>query len=217
MLVLEELEVGFDGFRAGPVSTRIDTGIVHLAGPNGTGKTTLLRTLCGELPARSGSVRIDGRDPFSDHRARAPISLVPARSELPGFLTVGEAWRTAAGLRGAEAWDGTKVAEALELPESLRISTGSAGQRQKAELLCALVGDPPVLLLDETLAHLDVGAVDTVLRWIDAWRSSRTIVVAQHAPLALPHRTITFAPSGEQGGIRRVRIDAVADGNSAHE
>ncbi|MEM9304188.1 MAG: ATP-binding cassette domain-containing protein [Pseudomonadota bacterium] len=206
MLELSELMVGFPGFAAGPLTTRFGPGIVHLAGPNGAGKTTLLRTVCGELPPRGGTVRVEGRDPYRDHHGRASISLAPARNELPEFLTVREAWQTAAGLRRAPDWDGATVADALALPENLRLAVGSAGQRQKAELLCALAGDPAIVLLDETLAHLDRQTVETVSGWLEEWRATRLIIVAQHAPLPLPHATATFTE--EPGGVeRRVRIE----------
>ncbi len=170
------------GFGVGPVSWQLGPGVFHLVGPNGSGKTTLLRVLGGALPPASGQVRCGG-DVHRDPRARRHVALVPAQPDLPEFLTVDEAWRTLAGLRGAPDWEGRALRDALDLPGDLLLRHASSGQRRRAELLAALAGDPDVVLLDETFAFLDVHGREVLAEWLDAWRSWRVIVASHHGPL----------------------------------
>jgi hypothetical protein len=83
----------------------------------------------------------------------------------------------------------------------------SAGQRRKAELVCGLAGDPPVLLLDETFAHLDHQGCARPQDWLAEWSRSRLIVLTHHggapvsvsATLAVDRDHVEFSkrPAGE--------------------
>ena len=186
MMQLIDVERRFStGFRLGPLSRRLGPGLVHLVGPNGSGKSTLLRLMAGALRPSAGRVLVQGQDVHQVPAARAAVGWVPAALELPPFLTVREAWQTAAGLRGLR-WSGEPLEQALGVPPHLRLSQASSGQRRKAQLLAALVGDPPVLLLDETLAHLDDHATAWLLAQIDRWRQDRLVVLTHHGPCPLP-------------------------------
>ncbi len=171
----------------GPLDLSLDAGIVHLRGANGSGKTSLLRALCAAIPRHAGEVRVLGGDPEIDPVARGRIGFVPARLELPGFLTVDEAWRWWADLRRAdcEAWNGTPLREAFDLPGDLPLAQASTGMRRKAEVLAALAGDPPVVLFDETLANLDAPGVDALCRWLDHHRTDRVCILTHHGALPL--------------------------------
>lgn len=181
-LTVEELRFRFPaGFSLGPVTLSLGPGVHWLRGPNGGGKTTLLRCLCGSLRPDSGTVHIMGRDPLRDHGARALVALLPAEPDLPGFLRVREAWRQAAALRGAPGWDGAPPMAALGLPPNLLLEHASRGQRRKAELLAALAGDPALLLLDEPYAGLDAESQAVLTRWLEGWRQERTVLLVSHA------------------------------------
>jgi ABC-2 type transport system ATP-binding protein len=136
---------------------------VGFLGPNGAGKTTTLRVLAGVFPPTAGTVCVDGED-LARHplRARAKIGYLPERSALYGEMTVGALLRFVAALRGVRA--GTSVTRAVaQVVDRLRLGplrdrrfeTLSKGMRQRVALGAALVGDPPVLLLDEPTAGLD--------------------------------------------------------------
>lgn len=193
-LSVDALTVRYDaGPELGPLTLDCAAGIVHLTGRNGSGKTSLLRALCAAIPRSGGTVAVLGADPEIDPVARGRIGFVPARPELPGFLTVDEAWRMWADLRRAPDWDGTALRDALDLPGDLRLGQGSTGMRRKAEVLAALAGDPPVVLFDETLANLDTAGVEVLTHWMEARRAERVLVLTHHGPLPLrADRTIAL-------------------------
>jgi ABC-2 type transport system ATP-binding protein len=126
-----------------------------------------------------------GRDRF-DPRSR-PYGVLLEDTRLPPFLTVGEALRTLALLRGFEPRDATgevaRVAERCGIQALLARHVGvlSKGQARRVGLAAALVGDPPLLLLDEPSSGLDVAArveFEAMLRSLNDGR--RTVVLASH-------------------------------------
>jgi ABC-2 type transport system ATP-binding protein len=179
------------GFQVGPASFALDRGIIHITGPNGGGKTTLMKAMSGALLPTEGSVLVFGKDVHQLAATRRHISPVAATPELPDFLSVAEAYQFIASLRRAPDWDGRSLCEALNLDPALPLSSASAGQRQKAELICGLAGDPEVLLLDEIFAHLDRQGVVQLCEWIREWATSRIIIFTQHGePPLLPNATL---------------------------
>lgn len=181
LLEVRDLVVTFDTtFSVGPMNLVADRGVFHLLGPNGGGKTSLLRAMSGELIPSAGCVTVNGQDVHSSVEARRNLAFAPANPELPEFLTALEACEFAASLRGAPAWDGAPYLEAMGLDPNLRLGHASAGQRRKAEFVCALAGEPAVLLLDETFAHLDEKGAHQLIEWIAKWSSSRVIVFTHH-------------------------------------
>jgi ABC-2 type transport system ATP-binding protein len=195
LLEVSDLVVGFgDAFRIGPVSLAMDCGALYMEGPNGGGKTTLMRTLAGELVPSSGTVRIRGLDIHRSAAARRSIALVPSAAELPDFLSVAEACEFSAAIRGVKRWDGRSYLDQLDLDPRLPLGSASAGQRRKAELVCGLAGDPEVLLLDETFAHLDQHSVETLSRWVTEWSDSRLVAFAHHGrPPVTPDAVLHIA------------------------
>lgn len=201
-LDVRDLEIRFgDVFRIGPAAFNAAHGIVHVAGPNGSGKTTLLRALCGELVPSAGRVLVDGEEVHRSVNARRRIALVPSRPELPGFLIVREAYEFTASIRGARGWDGAAVCAELDLDPDLPLENASDGQRKKAELVCGLVGDPPILLLDETFTHLDDASSSRLRQWILNWSSSRLILFTHHGPSPLPASGTLVLDEGKVSGL----------------
>lgn len=174
-----------DGTQVGPLSFTASRGRVHLQGPNGAGKSTLMAVIGGVLPACGGYVRLDGCDPFVEHGVRARIGAVAAAPELPGFLSADEAARQWAAFRSVPSWDPTPVLQALDLPAGLPLGAMSSGQRRRAELVAALAGDPELLLLDETFAHLDAQGIDWLVNHLEGLRDDRVVVICHHGELPL--------------------------------
>lgn len=145
------------------VDFRVDRGeTVGLMGRNGMGKSTLLKTLMGLVPARSGEVRIRGRDmtrsaPFEI--AQAGIAFVPEGRGIFGNLSVKENLQMAArpGVRGQRDWTLERVLDTFgRLKE--RLNHGgqqlSGGEQQMLTIGRALLTNPEVLILDEATEGL---------------------------------------------------------------
>jgi ABC-2 type transport system ATP-binding protein len=133
-----------------------------LVGPDGAGKTTTMRLLVGALRPDTGEVRICGHDLATDvEKARAQVGYLAQRFSLYGDLTVAENLRFFAqvrGMGGAALHERARQLLAfvgLEGTESRRADALSGGMKQKLGLACALIHEPPVLLLDEPTAGVD--------------------------------------------------------------
>lgn len=211
LLEVREFVVQFgDAFRVGPVSLRLGSGALYLDGPNGSGKSTLMRALAGELVPSQGAVEVCGLDVHQSAEGRRHISLVPSAPELPGFLSVAEAIEFTVSLRRARDWIATRYLEELDLDPGLPLASASAGQRQKAELVCALAGDPAVLLLDETFTHLDRKSAEVLARWIMQWSKTRLVVFTHHgdppvspdAVIRIEHGNVELQGPFERDGVK---------------
>ncbi len=185
-----------DGTVVGPLTMTATAGVVHLAGPNGVGKSTLMRVLGGVLPAGDGQVRLDGRDPFADHAVRAHVGAASPEPELPGFLTAEEVVLQWAAFRGRASWDPAPLLDALALPPRLRLDQMSSGQRRRAELAGALAAEPFLLLLDEVFTHLDDAGVAWLVGELQARRDQRIVVLCHHGVLPLEaDQTVELPPA----------------------
>jgi ABC-2 type transport system ATP-binding protein len=133
--------------------------LVGLIGPNGAGKSTLMRCIAGlERPSR-GSVRIDGVELAADPlAARAALGLAPPPEHLPSLLTGAQCIALVGEVRGMPVTAPIRALnEALGLSPWLdrRVHEYSLGTRQKLAIVLALVGAPPLIVLDEVLNGLD--------------------------------------------------------------
>ena len=105
-----------NGFTAGPLDLEVGPGLHHLTGPNGSGKTTLMRCLCADLRRASGVVQVCGRDPRAEVEGRRSVAWLPAEPDLPGMLTVDEAWQELAAIPGRLDMVGGRAARPLPTP-----------------------------------------------------------------------------------------------------
>ena len=156
MLAVERLDVAYGGSQVlRGVDLRVGAGeVLCLMGRNGVGKTTLLKTVMGLLPARGGTITFDGRDITrwpSDRRARAGIGYVPQGREIFPHLSVEENLRVAQ--LGCGRGDG--MDDVLELFPALRRLLArkggvlSGGEQQMLAIGRALLTRPKLLILDE--------------------------------------------------------------------
>ncbi|MER6392138.1 heme ABC transporter ATP-binding protein [Streptomyces sp. NPDC001523] len=148
--------------------------VLALVGPNGAGKSTLLAALCADLPAASGTVRIDGR-PVADWSAP---DLALRRSVLPQSAALSFPFPVEDVVRmGRAPWAGTPSAEsdeeavaramaATEVTDfaARPFSALSGGERARVALARVLAQRAPLLLLDEPTAALDLRHQELVLR-----------------------------------------------------
>ncbi|MEB3765874.1 MAG: ABC transporter ATP-binding protein [Desulfurococcales archaeon] len=133
--------------------------ITGLLGPNGSGKTTMIKIILGIIRKDAGKVLLRGRDPFKDPRAREHVGYIPERPELPSSMPVREVLITAAKIYGSTNPKDT-VDEAISLAglsgnEWKRFKELSAGLKQRAAIAHALISDPDILIADEPTSNLD--------------------------------------------------------------
>lgn len=145
------------------ITIYIEGGMVTgLVGPDGAGKTTLMRILAGLLSPSSGSVEVLGRDPAQSAAAlREVIGYMPQKFGLYEDLTVAENLRLFADLKGLfGAARATTFERLLDFTDLARFTSRlagnlSGGMKQKLGLACTLLGSPQLLLLDEPGVGVD--------------------------------------------------------------
>ena len=159
--VLHDVSVERSGRRVlDGISLTLAAGTVTLlVGPNGAGKTTLMHALGGGLPVAAGTVAVDGLDPRSARAARRAVGLVPQEIALYPRLTVRENLETFAAFAGEPATpaavEDCLARVALTGVAGQLVGTLSGGYQRRANIACALVTRPLLLLLDEPLVGLD--------------------------------------------------------------
>jgi ABC-2 type transport system ATP-binding protein len=131
-----------------------------MIGPDGAGKTTTLRMMCGLLRPDSGNIRVFGADPVRDHRvATSSIGYVSQRFSLYGDLSIDENVAFFASIHGVRHFADrrTRLLEltGLEPFRARRADRLSGGMKQKLALACTLVHEPPILILDEPTTGVD--------------------------------------------------------------
>jgi ABC-2 type transport system ATP-binding protein len=157
-----------------------------LLGPNGAGKTTLISILAGLARANSGSVRIMGHDVALDYRgARRALGVVPQELVFDPFFTVREALRMQSGYFGMRANDRwiDEVMESLDLTAKADVNMRalSGGMKRRVLVAQALVHKPPVIVLDEPTAGVDVELRQGLWQFIQRLnRDGHTIVLTKH-------------------------------------
>ena len=180
MLEIQSLTVGYPNHEVlQDVSILIDTGeILAIVGPNGVGKSTLIRAVSGIIQLQAGRVLVHGKDMFHlapNQRAKL-MAVVPQARELPAAYTVYETvllgrtpylnWLGKAGKS-----DYALVSLSLERADLVgmaarRIGELSGGEQQRVLLARALAQDTPILLLDEPTTHLDLQHQSTLLNLV---------------------------------------------------
>jgi ABC-2 type transport system ATP-binding protein len=179
-----------------------------LIGPNGSGKTTLLRCLAGILVPDAGHVLIDGVDLRDDALAakrRLGFAVDPAL--LPGPLTGRQCLQLFATTRELPEVPGATyaLADALAFSRWLDVAVErySLGTRQKLGILLGLLGEPPVLVLDEPLNGLDpISAYALKQHLVGLAQRGTAVLLATHA-LDVAERFITRAALLIEGRIAR--------------
>ena len=167
------------------VSFSVEAGETFgIIGPNGAGKSTILKMLLGLVRPDRGTVTVDGVDLRRDPVAlRARIGYVPQRDGFDEAATGREALRFLARLRRVDPAEVETRAREVGVEDLLdrRIGTLSGGQRQRMSVAAALLGDPPVLLLDEPTASLDPRATAEFRGLVERLaEEGRTVLLCSH-------------------------------------
>ncbi len=171
----------------GDVSLDIQQGeFFGLLGPNGAGKTTLISIIAGLSRADSGTVSIQGHDVVTNYRqARSLLGVVPQELVFDPFFTVRETLRMQSGyfgLHNNDAWI-DEVMHNLDLTGKAdsNMRSLSGGMKRRVLVAQALVHKPPVIMLDEPTAGVDVELRQTLWKFIARLnREGHTVVLTTH-------------------------------------
>jgi ABC-2 type transport system ATP-binding protein len=157
-----------------------------LLGPNGAGKTTLISILAGLVRATSGSVVVRGHDVQKDYaQARRQLGVVPQELVFDPFFTVREALRIQSGYFGVknnDAWIDELLANlGLADKAGANMRQLSGGMKRRVLVAQALVHRPPVIVLDEPTAGVDVELRQTLWQFIARLnRQGNTVLLTTH-------------------------------------
>ncbi len=157
-----------------------------LLGPNGAGKTTLISVIAGLARASSGQVQVMGHDVVDDYaRARLALGVVPQELVFDPFFTVRECLRITSGYYGVKHNDDwiDEILANLDLTSKANANMRalSGGMKRRVLVAQALVHKPPVLILDEPTAGVDVELRQTLWKFIARLnREGHTVILTTH-------------------------------------
>ncbi len=185
---ITQVEKRYQALRAlDGVSLTIEEGeFFGLLGPNGAGKTTLISIIAGLARADAGTVTILGHDVVTDYRqTRSKLGVVPQELVFDPFFTVRETLRMQSGYFGLKRNDDwiDEIMHNLGLTDKADTNTRalSGGMKRRVLVAQALVHRPPVIVLDEPTAGVDVELRQTLWHFISRLnREGHTIVLTTH-------------------------------------
>jgi ABC-2 type transport system ATP-binding protein len=157
-----------------------------LLGPNGAGKTTLISILAGLVRATRGRVTVHGHDVIDDYaQARMSLGIVPQELVFDPFFSVREALRIQSGyfgIKGNDAWI-DELLHNLGLADKANANMRqlSGGMKRRVLVAQALVHRPPVIVLDEPTAGVDVELRQTLWQFVSRLnREGHTVLLTTH-------------------------------------
>lgn len=168
------------------ISVDFERGQIHgLVGRNGSGKTVLLKCICGLLPYDAGSIEVDGKTIGKDIEMPSDCG---AMIENPGFLPQYSAYRNLqflANLSGRASKDEVREAIALvglDPTSNKHVKKYSLGMRQRLAIAQAIMEKPHLFILDEPLSGLDKkGLAEMRTLFLDYKDQGKTMVIASHS------------------------------------
>jgi len=170
------------------VSFQVQSGeIVGFLGPNGAGKTTTMRILTCFSPASSGEARILGMDVRDDSlKIRQKVGYLPENVPIYSWMRVTPYLEFVARSKGIPRSKRTEEIQRVSAAVGLNgvrnriIHALSKGYRQRVGLAQALIGDPPILILDEPTIGLDPRQIREIRELIKGFAHNRTVILSSH-------------------------------------
>ncbi|MFP4598805.1 MAG: ABC transporter ATP-binding protein [Persicimonas sp.] len=195
---------------------------VGFIGPNGAGKSTTMGCVAGVLAPDEGSITVADVDVVEQPvAARAEIGFVPQELELYDYLTGEEFLRFVAEVRGVDKDVQDEEIEALleltELDDARHrvVKEYSGGMTRKIAICAALIGSPPLLLLDEAFVGLDPESTFRIRKWLESYCDDGGAIVLSSHILDMLERLcsrIVIMVDGELGrDMSREELDSLLE------
>ncbi len=148
---------------------------VAIVGKNGSGKTTLLQIMAGVTRADVGEIRYFGENAAKSSTFRKYCGYVPQDNPLLEELSVKDNLRLWSGAN--DMWK-TVVAQ-FHLTDIMgqKVEKLSGGMKRRVSIACALLQNPPILILDEPTTALDIYYKDSILQWMDDYNKKNGIIL----------------------------------------
>lgn len=166
------------------VSLRFGKGqCIALIGPNGCGKTTLIKSILGLVVPTSGQILFRGKDINDGCAYRNNIGYMPQIGRYPENMSIGQVIETIKHLRQNNVGNDEDLMRAFQLPSMAdkRMRTLSGGTTQKVSATLAFLFNPDVLILDEPTAGLDPVAAEILKEKIISEREKgKLILITSH-------------------------------------
>jgi len=185
LIKVEDLEAGYAPGRPAihGMSFSIDAArTVAVLGPNGGGKTTLLRALLGDVPRRAGEVALGAGVAYVPQTERSRLDFPVSARDVALMGTFGRVpWFRRIGREERRAADGALERVGLADRAGAQFGELSGGQRQRVLIARALAQEAQILLLDEPLSGVDRPSGERILALLDELRDDgRTVLVSTH-------------------------------------
>ncbi|MCR4717321.1 MAG: ABC transporter ATP-binding protein [Lachnospiraceae bacterium] len=189
MIKVKDLVKNYGSFEAVKgLNMNVEKGqVVGLLGPNGAGKSTTMNIITGYISATSGSVVIDGHDIMTEPMAaKKAIGYLPEIPPLYMDMTVLSYLKFVAELKGVpskeRAEEVKKAMKAVRIADRATriISKLSKGYKQRVGVAAALIGNPPILILDEPTVGLDPSQVVEIRELIKNLAKEHTVILSSH-------------------------------------
>lgn len=185
MIELKNIEKTFGKYQVlKDISLNIEPGkITAIVGPNGSGKTTIIKSILGLVKPDKGEILINNKSVIKEHLYRKDIGYMPQVASFPDNLTVTEVFNMISDLRKQSVNGNANLINILQLEPEMnkKIKTLSGGNKQKVSACIALMFNPKIIILDEPTAGLDpVASANLKKKIIEQRDAGKTIILTSH-------------------------------------
>lgn len=185
MIELEGISKRFGNLQAlDDINIAFDAGKSYaLIGPNGSGKTTMIKSILGMVIPTHGEIRVDGKSIANDWKYREKIGYMPQIGHYPQNMRIGQVIDMMKNIRRESVETDEELIDAFNLKKiyDKRMHAMSGGTRQKVSAALAFLFHAPILILDEPTAGLDPVSVEILKDKIIREKSSgKLMIISSH-------------------------------------